>query len=269
MHERQLERGRRVVGGEVDQHRPGERVARRCARSPPRRWPARPRGASARRPPFRFSAASAASRRGPSPCGSNTNPERSMTAATLSVERRPAHLPDHRGEACARSGRSRAAPPPCARAGSRAPPAMRESWKAAWIRRCASAACRASTTTEMLSSERALGDGDDVDLRRRPARENTPPRCPACRACRGPTTATVAMPGLDLDAVDLAAARSRSRNSRVRLSRASSASALGHAEADRVLRRRLRDERDRDLPRVQRVRRCGPRCRARPACRCR
>ena len=33
------------------------------------------------------------------------------------------------------------------------PPAMRESWKAAWIRRCASAACRASTTTEMLSSE--------------------------------------------------------------------------------------------------------------------
>ena len=51
---------------------------------------------------------------------------------------------------------------------------------------------------------RALGDGDDVDAAPASA-ENTRAAMPGCRPCRGPTTATVAMPGLHLDAVDLAA----------------------------------------------------------------
>ena len=76
--ERRLQRGRGVVGGEVHQHRPGERVAGDVRdRLLGGRGAALAASASGR--PLRFSAASAASRRGSRPCGSNTKPERSIT----------------------------------------------------------------------------------------------------------------------------------------------------------------------------------------------
>ena len=52
------------------------------------------------------------------------------------------------------------------------PPAMRESWKASWIRRWASPACFASTTTEMLSSELPCAIATTLILRRRQRAEH-------------------------------------------------------------------------------------------------
>ncbi len=105
------------------------------------------------------------------------------------------------------------------------PPAMRESWNAAWIRRCASAACRASTTTEMLSSELPCAIATTL-IRLPRVRRTPPPPRRACRACPSPTTATVAIP--EPSSTPSISPRAISPpNSRSRLSRASAASASG------------------------------------------
>ena len=106
-----------------------------------------------------------------------------------------------------------------------APPAMRESWNAAWIRRCASPAWRASTTTEMLSSE--LPCAIATTLIRPAARaENTAAATPGVPCMPSPTTATVAMPGLT-SMPSISPRRISPVNSRSRLSRASSANGSG------------------------------------------
>ena len=132
---------------------------------------------------------------------------------------------------------------------------MRESWNAAWIRRCASPACRASTTTEMLSSELPCAMATTLILAAASA-EKTPAAMPGVPCMPRPTTATVAMPVLT-STPSISPRPISPANSRSRLSRASVAEGLGHAEADRMLGRRLRDQRDRDLPRVQRVEGAG------------
>ena len=102
---------------------------------------------------------------------------------------------------------------------------MRESWNAAWIRRWASAASRASTTTEMLSSEEPWAIATTL-IPAAARAEKTPAAIPGVPCIPRPTTATVAMPGL-ASTPSISPRAISSRNSRVRLSRASSATGSG------------------------------------------
>ena len=109
---------------------------------------------------------------------------------------------------------------------------------------------RASTTTEMLSSDEPWAMATTL-IPPAARAENTPAATPGVPCMPRPTTATVAMPGLTSTPsisppLDLLAELAHQALAGIVRDR------LGHAEADRVLRRRLGDERDRDLPRVQR-----------------
>ena len=118
-----------------------------------------------------------------------------------------------------------------------------------------------STTTEMLSSEEPCAIATTLILPAASA-EKTPAAMPGVPCMPSPTTAIVAMPGSS-------STPSISPRADLRLELALEALArvgrrgLGHAEADRMLRRGLRDERDRDLAAVQRGE--GPRGDARNA----
>jgi len=105
------------------------------------------------------------------------------------------------------------------------PPAMRESWNAAWMRRCASAACRASTTTEMLSSELPCAIATTLIFAAASA-VNTAAATPGVPCMPRPTTATVAMPRLS-STPSISPRPISAVNSRSRLSRASVASPSG------------------------------------------
>ena len=209
MGERLLQGRRRVVRSEVHQHRPGQRVAARCGATAssaarPDRSGARPAAG-----PSASAAASSASRRGLSPSGSKTKPERSITAGDLkraAMAGRP--WPQERGQGPSDLAKSEQDHAPSAPGGS---PTRRRCVTAG--RRRGSGAgpprrpCRHDHGDVQLGG--ALRDGDDVDARRGQSARTPRPRRRACRACPGPTTATVAMPRAHLDAVDLAAARSR------------------------------------------------------------
>ena len=133
------------------------------------------------------------------------------------------------------------------RSGGRPPPIF-ESWKAAWTRRAASAACASSTTNEMLSSEEPCAIA--MTLMRPAARaEKTRAAMPGVPAIPRPTTAITATPRRELTP-STRPARISSRKARSSAATARAASALGQSEADRALRRRLEDGRDRQPLRV-------------------
>ena len=172
----------RIVGGEIDQYRTRERV--------PAMW--RDRLLRRGRAPLSGSAQSrplllARQRResaGARPWGSNTKPLRSMMPATRSAQRRPADAareePGERAPDLAEAeqhdlhplGRTDGAARRCGRAGTR--------------RGCGAAPRRsfASTTTEMLSSRRALRDRHDVDPARARAQRTRAAAMPGMPPCR-------------------------------------------------------------------------------------
>ncbi len=264
----ELQRGRGVVGREIHQHRAGERVAGDVRDRLLRR-----RGAALRasrrggRPPLR-PRPERARRRVLRPWGSNTKPERSITPATRSASRRPPHArPMQRGQRAPDLTEPeqddlhplgldhRAARDPRELKGGVDPPLRLGGLR------------RRSTTTEMLSSDEPCAMATTLIRRRGQRARRHRRRSPACRACRVRPRRSSPCRGAPRRRRSRPA-RSPRANSRSRLSRASSASGLGHAEADRVLGGRLRDEGDRDLPRRAARRRCAPRSPARRACRC-
>ena len=105
------------------------------------------------------------------------------------------------------------------------PPAIRESWKAACTRRCASAASAASTTTEMLSSEEPWAMATTL-IPPAASAENTPAAMPGVPCMPRPTTAIVAMPGLT-STPSISPRAISPRNSRSSATRASSANGSG------------------------------------------
>ena len=261
-----LQGGAGVVGGEIHQHRPGEGVPgdmrdRLLRRRRLAAWRGRRGGGPC------------ACRRRARPAGGARSPGIEHEAAAVDhrrhlAARAPAGAPARSApRACARSGRSPAAPRPCARAGS---PRRRRSGRAG--RRRGSGAGpppprRGSTTTEMFSSEEPWAMATTL-MPPAASAEKTPAAMPGVPCMPRPTTAIVAMPGSPPRRRSRARAISP-RNSRSRLLARLGGERLGDAEADRVLRRGLGDQRDGD-PRWRAARRrCARRCRARRACRSR
>ena len=261
----QLERGGGVVGGEVHQHRSGERVARDVLDRLLGGGGA-PAGSVGQPDALLLLRGERGEPPGGEPLRIEHEPRAVDDPGHLQVQRRPAHLAHHRGEAApdlaeaeqddlhalgldhpaagdARELEGRVDPP--LRLGSL--PGLDH-----------------DRDVELRAS---LGDGHDVDLRggqrgehrRRHARRAV--HAEAHDRHRGHVEA-------ELDAVDLAAADLAGELPLQALPRVGG-QRLGHAEADRMLRGGLRDERHRDLPAHGARERSAPRCRARPACRCR
>ena len=99
------------------------------------------------------------------------------------------------------------------------------------------------TTNEMFSSDDPWAMATML-ISASASAANTRAAMPRWPAMPIPTTATVASPARALDAVDLARGRSR-RGTPRSADRAPAGRRLGDREADRLLRRRLRDQRDR------------------------
>ena len=214
-----------LVSSAVTSTRIGLARACRAAKSSASRAPALwPPGALASGVPDALAAASAARRGADSPRASNTKPLRSTAATTFTA----------RGSRLSFAIIAASARPICPKPSNMtsvrvrrviAPPPILESWKASCTMRCARAASRASTTTEMFSSD----DPWAIAMTLIPAcasAPNTRAAIPGVPAIPSPTTTSVATPGrtstpsISRRAISL-------WNSSTRLARARSAAASG------------------------------------------
>ena len=255
-----------LLGGDVDQHRPRDRVRRDAAErlAGRGRAPAQVARAARRRPCSRASARRARatgragrrrsrSGRARRRCGCGRRPVRRGHLRQRAADAAEAEQHHVGASACRRPGRRRSC----------------DSWNAPWMRARRLGGLRLVDDERDVELGGALRDRDHVDAAARRAPRRRAPRCPACRPCRcrprpprrrPPRFATPSTRPVSISASNACvAARADARAPTRRRAR----------EADRALRRGLEDQRHREAaPRAAR-RRCARRCRARPACRCR